>query len=153
MVEDRDGLHELDSRILGTERYREREPLTEEDLEGVAARSCRAALADLTGRGQHEMARVVLRFLHGLADVMEGTARALRPGGRALVKIAPSRVRGAIVPCHLACAELLALHGVKLTGVVDDSYDATSRSLTSARNWYSGRMDSDHLLLFRKDGR
>jgi hypothetical protein len=146
----REDLVELDRRTLGTERSASREPLSGEEVEVVPTADCREVVADLAGRGEHVMARVIAAYLDGLARSLAAVATALRPGGHAVIKIAPSRVRGTTVQTPAACAELLERQGVALVGAVDDAYDQASRSLTTARNWYSGRMDSDLLLLFRK---
>jgi hypothetical protein len=98
------------------------------------------------------MARVVATWADGLGRVIERCARALRPGGTALVKVGPSRVRGVIVPSPVVVSECGARFGLRELGALTDAYDQRSRSLTTARNWYSGRMDSDVLVLLRRDG-
>lgn len=150
LVRSRAELQALDRAMLGTERLDDRSPLSDEELERLPAPCTRAALLALGEAGEHRRARVVQAFVHGLAASLSAAARALEPGGRALVKVAPSRLKTAVVPTPEACVEILEGQGLELTGVVNDSYAPGSRSLTSARNWYSGRMDADAICLLRK---
>lgn len=149
-VRSRGDMADLDTRCLGTERV-EREPPPEDAIEALPSPACRPLVRDLARRGEGRSAQVVRRYVEGLARALAATAASLAPGGHAVVKLAPSRLRGAVIPTPLACAEILVPHGLRLAGAVDDAYDPKSRSLTASRNWYSGRMDSDALLVFRKE--
>jgi SAM-dependent methyltransferase len=150
LVRARGDLQALDRAMLGTERLDHRTPPTADELDRLPAPCARPALERLLAAGEARRARVVLTFLTGLSDSLSAAARALRPGGRFVLKIAPSRLRGVVVPTPEACAEILQAEGLELAGVVEDDYDATSRSLTPARNWYSGRMDADAILVLRR---
>jgi SAM-dependent methyltransferase len=150
LVKSRAELHDLDRAMLGTERLDERSALSDDELDRLPAPCTREALLALGEAGEHRRARVVQAFVHGLEASLAAAARTLRPGGRALVKVAPSRLKTAVVPTPEACVEILEAQDLELTGVVNDSYDQGSRSLTAARNWYSGRMDADAICLLRK---
>ena len=143
-------LQALDATILGTERVG-KAPLDDAEIDAVQPSEGREAVARLRGAGEHRMARTLAAYLVGLATSMNAVAKVLRPGGHAVVKLAPSRIRGESFDTPAACASLLERQGVGLLATVDDAYHATSRSLTTARNWYSGRMDADALLVLRKD--
>jgi len=150
LVHSREELQTLDRAMLGTERLDDRSALSDDELDRLPAQCTREALVALAETGEHRRARVVQAFVHGLEASLAAAARTLRPGGRALVKIAPSRLKTAIVPTPEACVEILEAQGLELTGVVHDEYAQGSRSLTSARNWYSGRMDADAICILRK---
>jgi hypothetical protein len=141
----------LDRQNLGTERTVSQVPVTDAELEGLPE-ACLPAARALAALGHHRMARVVALYARGLEAAVTAMARALAPGGHAVVKLAPSSVRRHVVPTPLLCTDLFERAGVELLCAVADAYDPASRTLTRARNWYSGRMDADDLLVFRKRG-
>ena len=150
LVRSRAELQALDRAMLGTERLEESSAPGAAEIERLPAACAREPVARLAADGEGKRARVVQRFVIGLHRALESAARTLRSGGRAVVKVAPSRLKQVLVPTPQLCVELLEGCGLELTGVVEDGYAPGSRSLSTARNWYSGRMDADAILLLRK---
>lgn len=146
----REDLHALDRRSLGTERVARRDAPTEEELAAMTSPAGRDAVEALVAADQPRMARVVWRYASGLDRALATAARCLRHGGHAVVKVSASRLRTVTVATPLMVIETFARHGVDLRAAVEDDYDPRSRSLTTARNWYSGRLDADHVLVLRR---
>ncbi|MEM7245250.1 MAG: hypothetical protein AAF533_07885 [Acidobacteriota bacterium] len=150
VVADRSELHALDRRMLGTERLDHDGTRPETLVEACPSPSFRRAVADLVEAGHPRRATIVARFAIGLSTAMTRAATSLRPGGHAVVKLAPSRLKSVVIDSPRCCAEILMSAGLELVGALRDDYAPGSRSLTMSRNWYSGRMDQDLLLIARR---
>lgn len=73
-----------------------------------------------------------------------------RTGGHLVIKISDSFVRGETVPTHAIFVELAMQHGFAPVEVFPD--DIKSRSLLTKRNSYSGMIQNDWILVFRREG-
>ena len=138
---------ELDRRQFGSERFgvdETRRFLSSGDdrVDAVARR--------LHGGGHAKMGRTVSLFFRRMRRAVESWDRLLRPGGRMVLKLSPSRVRGEVVPTHEIVADMLRRSGYRVEEEFEDAYNPHSRSLLTSRNYYSGRLDSDRILVAGK---
>ncbi len=96
------------------------------------------------------MSRTVSLFFKRINKAFDAWDRLLRPGGHVVLKLSPSRVRGEVVPTHELIAESMRRRGYTIEEQFQDNYSPNSRSLLTARNYYSGRIDCDWILVLRK---
>lgn len=147
MVDSREAYFALDRRGVGTERLPagEHPPLPPRERDGVRV----GLIARQLGEGGHpKMAAVVARYFADMGASLAEMARVLRRGGHLVVKISDSHVRGIDVPTHDLLAELAAESGLRLVDQFTD--EIRSRSLLTKRNWYSGMIAHDWILIFRR---
>ena len=100
--------------------------------------------------GHTKMSRTVSLYFKRMADSLDRWDRVLQPGGRMVFKLSPSRIRGQEVQTPEIITELLGRMGYVLEEDFRDDYNPNSRSLLTARNYYSGRIDSDRILVLKK---
>ena len=147
MIGGPDAYREIDRLQIGTERFSATEK--REYLE------CGIAEVDELGRrlfeaGQGQMSRTIVLYFKRMETALRKWDGLLAPGGRIVLKLSPSRVRSELVRTPEIVARLLAGMGYEIEENFTDSYNPNSRSLLTARNYYSGRMDSDTILVARK---
>jgi ubiquinone/menaquinone biosynthesis C-methylase UbiE len=94
------------------------------------------------------MAAVVARYFADMRQALGEMARVLRRGGHLVMKISDSHVRGIDVPTHALLIELAEQNGLRLLEQFTD--EIRSRSLLTKRNWYSGIIAHDWILIFRR---
>lgn len=146
--------------IDNPERYRQldREQIGTEKFSAVETRSFLPSgnkqADDISRRlfdaGHARMSRTLSLYFKRMAKALLAWDRMLRAGGRMVIKISPSRVRGELVPTQQILAETMKRHGYSVEELFQDFYNPNSRSLLTPRNYYSGRMDSDWILVLRK---
>lgn len=138
---------ELDRRQFGSERFGVDETRrflpSGDDLADAIARR-------LHSSGQGKMGRTVCLFFRRMGRAVGSWDRLLRAGGRIVLKLSPSRVRGEVVPTQEIVAAMLRRLGYRIEEEFEDAYNPNSRSLLMSRNYYSGRLDSDRILVARK---
>jgi len=100
--------------------------------------------------GHGGMSRTVSLYFSRMAAALGSWDKAVRPGGRMVFKLSPSRVRGEVVSTPEIITTMLERLGYSLDEEFPDEYNTNSRSLLTARNYYSGRIDSDTILVLRK---
>ena len=81
-----------------------------------------------------------------MGEALGEMARVLRRGGHLVMKISDSHVRGVDVPTRALLAELAEERGLRLVEQFTD--EIRSRSLLTKRNWYSGMIAHDWILIF-----
>jgi DNA modification methylase len=138
---------ELDRLQIGSERYGAAEH-REFIASGVEAAD--AISRELFDAGQTKMSLVVGLYFKRLAAALDSVDRALKPGGTMVFKLSPSEVRRRMIPTPEIVAGLLCGKEYAVLEDFQDDYNPNSRSLLTARNYYSGRMDSDRILVLRK---
>jgi len=107
-------------------------------------------LGGVFNSGNQRMSRTVSLYFRRMAASFESWDKLLRPGGRIVLKLSPSRVRGETVPTPTIVSGMLRGLGYSIDEEFLDEYNPNSRSLLAARNYYSGRIDSDTILVARK---
>jgi len=144
-------LTELDARCLGTERVEAAAGPGRHRPPGAARALLRPLVADLAAAGSCACGgRAVLpRRSRARAGRHRRGARARRPRRREARAVAAAGV----VIRRPRPARRSSRPRRDARGGGRGRYDPKSRSLTAARNWYSGRMDSDALLLFARTPR
>jgi len=138
---------ELDRLQIGTERFtaEEKREFIDSGIDEVNLISER-----LFNSGNQRMSRTVSLYFRRMAAAFESWDKLLRPGGRIVLKLSPSRVRGETVPTPTIVSGMLRGLGYSIDEEFLDEYNPNSRSLLAARNYYSGRIDSDTILVARK---
>ncbi|HNT36475.1 MAG TPA: DNA methyltransferase [bacterium] len=147
MLESTEHQSEMDKRGVGTERYgiQEYRYYHRTGLPNVDELTDR-----LFSQGEKKMALTVARYFEDMERVFAEMARVIRPKGHLVIKISNSNVRKISVPtADLFAGSLTARHGFNLLEQFDDPF-VQSRSLLTKRNTYSGRMDSDFMLVLQK---
>jgi hypothetical protein len=132
---------------VGTERLPAGDPLPLPSRERHGVRVSRIA-RQLRDAGHPKMAAVVARYFADMGESLAEMARVLRPGGHLVMKISDSHVRGIDVPTHDLLAGLAAESGLRLIDQFPD--EIRSRSLLTKRNWYSGMIAHDWILILRR---
>jgi len=158
-VDSREAYFALDRRGVGTERLRvAARPSCHSEPQGEESRNpgplavaqgdnpAEQVTARLLAAGYPKMAAVVARYFADMREALGEMARVLRRGGHLVVKISDSHVRGIDVPTHVLLAELAQQHGLRLVEQFTD--EIRSRSLLTKRNWYSGMITHDWILIF-----
>jgi methylase of polypeptide subunit release factors len=138
---------ELDRMQIGTERFgaTEKKEFLESGVKEADEISRRLFKA-----GHGSMSRTISLYFRRMASALKAWDRALRPGGRMVFKLSPSRVRDELVPTPAIISRMLERLGYSLEEEFPDEYNPNSRSLLTARNHYSGRIDSDTILVLGK---
>jgi len=98
---------------------------------------------ELFDAGQQKMSLTVSTYFRRMLAALDEWNRVLKNGGKLIFKISPSKVRGEIVPTPKILQKQLLRKGYEVVEEFEDDYNQNSRSLLTARNYYSGRMDSD----------
>lgn len=137
----------LDRRQIGTERFSSSETSI---FTVTGIRKVDTVSRNLFEKGQAKMSHTVSEYFRRMAAALDCWNNCLKPGGAMVFKISPSRVRDELVPTPEIVAEMLTAKGYKLIEQFEDKYNPNSRSLLTARNYYSGRMDSDVILVMVK---
>jgi tRNA G10 N-methylase Trm11 len=139
-IESADAYRDMDRLQFGTERY----TTSESDsfhISGV--RQVDMLSRKLFDKGQTKMSLTVSSYFRRILAALDEWNRVLRPGGKIVLKISPSKVRSEIINTPKIVGEQLERKGYKIVEQFEDDYNQNSRSLLTARNYYSGRMDSD----------
>jgi len=138
---------ELDRLQIGTERFgaAEKCEYLESGIAEVDALSRRLFKAGNCG-----MSRTVSLYFSRMKAALGTWDKAMRTGGRMVFKLSPSRVRGEVVSTPGIVTRMLERLGYSLDEEFLDEYNPNSRSLLTSRNYYSGRIDSDTILVLRK---
>ena len=102
---------------------------------------------------QAKMSMIVANYFKSMARTFATFMGLVKRNGHVVFKISDSNVRGLRVPTHAIYIELMKTNGFHLVDSFVDQYDQNSRSLLMSRNYYSGRMDSDWILIFQKGTR
>jgi hypothetical protein len=146
MLDGRDDYLRLDRLALGSERYYRHEyyRLHETGLPAVD----RLAGA-LFAAGHKKMSLTLASFFSGLARAIGAMVQVLRTGGHLVVKISDSHVRGYDVPTHRLFCEMAVAQGLSKVAAFPDRIG--SRSLLTKRNSYSGIIEQDWILIFKKE--
>jgi SAM-dependent methyltransferase len=147
MINNAGTYRELDRLQIGTERFgaEEKRDFLESGIKEVDEISRRLHKA-----GHESMSRTVSLYFLRMASALRAWDRALRSGGRMVFKLSPSRVRGELVPTPEIITRMLERRGYGVEEEFPDEYNPNSRSLLTARNHYSGRIDSDTILVLKK---
>lgn len=138
---------ELDKKITGTERFYKAE-LQNIPLTGF--RSLDKQINKLQKDGHSKMARVVSNYFNDMKECISEMNRVLKNGGHIVIKISDSTVRNNKINTHEHFIEIAEKLGLKTIACFKDSFDPNSRSLLTSRNSYSGIMNHDWILIFKK---
>jgi len=138
---------DLDKHVIGTERFYKKDLGTTthtgfEDLDQSIDR--------LMTQGHLKMAKVVSEYFHNMKASFQEMHRVLEPGGHIVIKISDSKVRTERISTHKLLVAMAEGLGMKTIACFKDDFEANSRSLLTARNSYSGIMNYDWILIFRK---
>jgi methylase of polypeptide subunit release factors len=146
-IDNADTYRHLDRQQYGTERFGSAETGS---FLITGIRKVDMISRTLFERGQAKMSLTVSTYFRRLCAALEAWDRMLRPGGVIVLKMSPSRIRNEVVPTPEIIVELLRRKSYQLMEQFTDDYNPNSRSLLTARNYYSGRMDSDVILVMVK---
>ncbi len=136
----------LDRQVVGSERFykREYDELLSTGISGVDK------LADaLYTQGERKMSYTVARYFLDLQQSIRGMSKLLCSGGHLVVKISDSHVRGHDVPTHSYFSRIAAQNCLYELASFPDRIGG--RSLLTRRNSYSGMIEHDWILIFRKE--
>jgi DNA modification methylase len=145
-LDSKDSYLRLDRSMIGTERFYKRDLLNLQSSDFPMVDS----IAEQLWETQPKMARVIVEYFSKMDQAFDQVSRWTRTGGKLLIKISESNVRGFKVPTPDLFVEMLSRKNFQLLQRMQDDYDPSSRSLLTARNSYSGLMTSDELLLFQR---
>jgi hypothetical protein len=137
---------ELDKKIIGTERYSvsacKDQTLTKYD-------SINSKVTKLFKNGAAKMSKVVADYFNSMDNVFDTFDKILVKDGYVVFKISDSLVRKVKIPTPDFFVEMLTdNHGFKLVDSFKDKFK--NRSLLTKRNYYSGIIDHDKILILKK---
>lgn len=137
----------LDKTLTGTER------LYKEDLMNIPLTGLKLLdkqINKLQNTGHSKMAKVVSMYFNDMKGSFQEMRRVLKKGGHIVVKISDSSVRDQKINTSKHLIDIAEGLGFKTIANFKDSFDPNSRSLLTARNSYSGIMNHDWILIFKK---
>lgn len=138
---------ELDKKIIGTERF------YKTDLEQISKTgfpNLDKQINKLKNQGDLKMAKVVSQYFNDMKVSISEMNRVLKSNGHIVMKISDSTVRGEKIETHKYFIDIAENLGLKTIACFKDSFDNNSRSLLTTRNSYSGIMNHDWILIFKK---
>ena len=147
LIENPASYRELDREQFGTERFSTSETSS---FKITGIRRVDMISRNLFEAGHTKMSLTVSTYFRRFASAVDHWDKLLKPGGKVLVKVSPSRIRDELVPTPDILESLIKRKGYSLVEKFEDDYNQNSRSLMTARNYYSGRMDSDVILVMVK---
>jgi tRNA G10 N-methylase Trm11 len=135
----------LDKKGVGTERfykneYKTFESLGKENIDRISQR--------IFDAGNNKMSKVVTRFFKDMEKVFCEMHRVLRPKGYIVMKISDSLVRKELIPTHQFLIDIAKSLGFRIIDAFKDKIQ--NRSLLTKRNYYSGMISHDWILIFQK---
>lgn len=135
----------LDKKGVGTERFYKNEYKTfessgRENIDRISQR--------LFDAGNNKMSKVVTRFFKDMEKIFCEMHRVLRPKGYIVMKISDSLVRKELIPTHQFLIEIAKSLGFRIIDAFKDKIQ--NRSLLTKRNYYSGMISHDWILIFQK---
>jgi len=142
----REEYFELDKKVIGTERI----PLANCQIPTLTNyETINKKIRQLFENGTKKMSKVVADYFNNMDRVFDTFDSIVVKGGYVVFKISDSLVRKVKIPTHRFFIEMLtSKHNFKLVDAFKDRFG--NRSLLTARNYYSGRIDFDWILIFRK---
>ncbi|MCX6819872.1 MAG: DNA methyltransferase [Candidatus Adlerbacteria bacterium] len=138
----------LDTKLVGTERFYKKD-LEDTMLTGFPKLD--KQIFQLKRDGQHKMAKVVSQYFNDMRKSMSEMNRVLKKNGHLVMKISDSTVRNEKIKTHEHFLQIAEDLNLKSIACFKDSFDENSRSLLTSRNSYSGIMNHDWILIFRKE--
>lgn len=147
LITDADSYRDLDRQQIGTERFSTDETSS---FKITGLREVDMVSRKLFEKGQAKMSLTVSTYFRRLTSALDSWDKMLKKGGKIVFKISPSRIRDEIVRTPEIIAEILSRKGYRVIEQFTDDYNQNSRSLLTARNYYSGRMDSDVIVVLVK---
>ena len=96
------------------------------------------------------MARVVSNYFNDMKVSIGEMYRVLKKGGHLVIKISDSTVRNEKINTYKHFVEIAESLGMETVACFKDTFDQNSRSLLTTRNSYSGIMNHDWILIFKK---
>lgn len=142
----REGYFELDKKIIGTERipFADYQTLTLTNYENINKK-----IMQLFENGTKKMSKVVADYFNNIDKVFDTFYNIVIKDGYVIFKISDSLVRKIKIPTSQYFIEMLTnKHNFELVDSFKDGFG--NRSLSPARNYYSGRIDFDWVLIFRR---
>src|SRR3989344_1677039 len=137
----------LDKTITGTERFYKAD-LQDIPLTGFV--SLDAQIIELQKRGYPKMAKVVSSYFNDMKESLSEMNRVLKKGGHIVIKISDSTIRDQKINTYRHFINIAEKLGLKTVACFKDTFDPNSRSLLTTRNSYSGIMNHDWILIFKK---
>lgn len=137
----------LDKKITGTERF------YKADLENIPLTgfsSLDIQIKNLQKKGELKMAKVVSSYFNDMKVSIFEMNRVLKKGGHLVIKISDSTIRNEKINTYKHFVEIAESLGLKTIACFKDTFDQNSRSLLTTRNSYSGIMNHDWILIFKK---
>lgn len=95
---------------------------------------------------------VVAKYFNDMEEIIIKMNMLLKNDGKVVLKISDSNVKKIKVETGKFLTLIAEKHGFKLNTVFIDKIDNNSRSLTTARNTYSGIITNDYIIIWNKTG-
>ncbi|MBN2755419.1 MAG: site-specific DNA-methyltransferase [Candidatus Goldbacteria bacterium] len=136
---------EIDKNIVGTERFYSKDY---KDVQRTNYSKINKLIKQIYDDGNFKMSKVVSKYFNDMESIFEGLYSALDKNAHMVFKISDSMVRKVNIPTHSFFIEIAKSKKFKLVSKFKDKIE--SRSLLTKRNYYSGMMSHDWILIFKK---
>ncbi len=97
-----------------------------------------------------KQAKVLYNYFSLMEKVIINCCNVLKKGKKLVMKISDSKIRKIKIPTGKLLSKIAELNGFKLIGYFDDKINENSRSLTTARNYYSDIILSDNIIIWER---
>lgn len=144
-VKEREEYLSLDKKVIGTERLGVKEY---DSVHLTGYKNIDKTIRQIYNTGNFKMSKVVARYFEDMNKVFKEMHRVLLPHGYVVIKISDSLVRKVRVPTHEFFIEIAGKNGLKKIDAFKDEIE--NRSLLTKRNYYSGMLSHDWILIFQK---
>lgn len=144
-VKEREEYFSLDKKVIGTERLGVKEY---DSVHLTGYKNIDKTIRQIYNTGNFKMSKVVARYFEDMNKVFKEMHRVLLPQGYVVIKISDSLVRKVRVPTHEFFIEIAGKNGLKKIDAFKDEIE--NRSLLTKRNYYSGMLAHDWILIFQK---
>ncbi len=135
----------LDKKIIGTERFYKAEY---NSFEGTGDYEIDIVANNIFLAGNAKMSKTIINYFNDMKKVFFEMYRVLVPKGHVVIKISDSFIRNELVPTHRYFIDIAENIGFKTIDIFKDKIE--NRSLLTKRNYYSGIITHDWILIFQK---
>ena len=108
-----------------------------------------AASVELLSESHPNLAKATVRYCNDLYDAVQETARVLKPGSASIVVVAPSTLRGVVIPTHEIIMQTLEAAGMRHVATRERTLNRDRRMLpvrNSAGDGIEERMRTEYVV-------